>query len=173
MMAMRSATVSKCWRVRFMTVVSSRPTASSVEISRMRVASATESRASLYAFHPMKDVASVTMTLMGMIMRAISDIVSFSCSKPVGGRSPEGRRGGSREDTRGKGNVNYNPGGSVAGARDGRRIGAARGGEAVLLKGGVRAPGSPRRGAGETKAPKARLSGRTYPRVLRQPSKRS
>ena len=61
----------------------------------------------------MKDVASVTMTLMGMIMRAISDIVSFSCSKPVGGRSPEGRRGGSREDTRGKGNVNYNPGGSV------------------------------------------------------------
>lgn len=156
-----------------MTVVSSRPTASSVEISRMRVASATESRASLYAFHPMKDVASVTMTLMGMIMRAISDIVSFSCSKPVGGRSPEGRRGGSREDTRGKGNVNYNPGGSVAGARDGRRIGAARGGEAVLLKGGVRAPGSPRRGAGETKAPKAGLSGRTYPRVLRQPSKRS
>ena len=72
-----------------------------------------------------------------------------------------------------KGNVNYNPGGSVAGARDGRRIGAARGGEAVLLKGGVRAPGSPRRGAGETKAPKAGLSGRTYPRVLRQPSKRS
>ena len=30
------------------------------------------------------------MTLMGMIMRAISDIVYFSCSKPVGGGALKG-----------------------------------------------------------------------------------
>ena len=46
--------------------------------------SATESRASLYAFHPMKDVTSVTMTLMGISMRVISDIVAFSCSETIG-----------------------------------------------------------------------------------------
>ena len=109
-------TVSKCWRVRFMTVVSSRPTASSVEISRMRVASATESRASLYAFHPMKDVASVTMTLMGMIMRAISDIVFFLViQNQVGGRSLKGEEVIREMIRGGKGNVNYNPGGSLRG----------------------------------------------------------
>lgn len=75
--------------------------------------SATESRASLYAFHPMKDVASVTMTLMGISMRVISDIVAFSLFRNDRGGALKGVEGICGAITQGKGNINYNPGGSA------------------------------------------------------------
>lgn len=82
MMAMRSATVSKCWRVRF----DGGEFAHGVERGNFKDAGSLGHGIPGVAvcLPPDEGRGERHNDADGMIMRAISDIVSFSCSKPVG-----------------------------------------------------------------------------------------